>query len=63
MERKVIKYKTYMVSAITETTVTDVASGWSKTIPANTQDWVYAISDKLEITGNCQIDPFVVTSR
>lgn len=63
MEHKVIIDKTYMVSAITETTVTDVASGWSKTIPAHTQDWVYAISDKIEISGECVIRPFVQASR
>lgn len=63
MERKVTKYKTYMVSAITDTTVTDPKSGWSKTIPANTQDWFYAVFDKVEITGEHLIDPFVQASR
>lgn len=58
MLQTVYKYKTYMISAKSDTTVTDVASGWSTTIPANTQDWIYTISDLIEIEGDCVINPF-----
>jgi hypothetical protein len=63
MEHKVHEHKTYMISAKSDTTVTDVATGWSKTIPANTQDWIYTISDKINLEGDYEIDPFELPAR
>ena len=63
MEHNVIKDNKYLVSTKAETTVTDPQSGWSKVIPANKQEVVVALSDKLSTEGECDIRPFVNATR
>lgn len=59
MEHTVIKHKQYVVTAKEETTVTDVKSGTIlAVVPANSQGSIYTISETIETSGECQIDPF-----
>lgn len=59
MEHTVIKHKQYVVTAKEETTVTDVESGTIlAVVPANSQGSIYTISETIETSGECQIDPF-----
>ena len=61
MEHKVTEGKSYLITAKGVTTVTDVESGYVlKSIPSNSQGVVVAISDKIEVSGECNIRPFDV---
>ena len=59
MKHNVTKGKTYLVTAKDETTVTDVESGYIlKVVPANSQAVIVAISNMIETSGECKLDPF-----
>ena len=61
MEHKVTEGKSYLITAKGVTTVTDVESGYVlKSVPSNSQGVVVAISDKIEVSGECNIRPFDV---
>lgn len=55
------KDKIYLITAKTETTVTDVETGYILAIiPADSQQWVVALSDQFTTDGECIVRPFVV---
>lgn len=62
MEYNVTEGKVYLITAKTTTTVTD--SGYVlRIVAANSQGVVVAISNKLEIVGECDVRPFDVATR
>ena len=63
MEKKVIKGNTYIIGARTDTVIKQEEVGFEVTIPANTQQWVYAHCDTFTIEGDCIVDPFVQATR
>lgn len=55
----VIEDNVYLITAKTDTTVTDVKSGYVLGIvPAETQARIVAISDKFTTEGECIVHPF-----
>ena len=63
MERYVKKGKWYVVSARTDTTVIQEEVNFNTTVPANTQQNVYALCDKFIIDGDCIVRPFPEATR
>lgn len=52
------KDDTYVISAISDTTLTDVESGFTITVYAGTQIRYHAISDQFTTDGECIVRPF-----
>lgn len=63
MERYVTKGKWYVVSARTDTTVIQEEVNFNTTVPANTQQNVYALCGKFTIDGDCIVRPFPEATR